>query len=103
MRKAAHVRKNLAMILYYFASTSEYRMIANLFGVSKTFLCNSIKDVSCAIIKNLQGREKWAGIPNVCWGYRWGTNRYYCTKGEPHRLCKQKRLPQCCHAGCGRL
>lgn len=41
MRKAAHVRKNLAMILYYFASTSEYRMIANLFGVSKTFLCNS--------------------------------------------------------------
>ena len=56
MPKAAHVRKNLAMILYYFASKSEYRMIANPFGVSQTFLCNSIKDVSCAIIKSLQGR-----------------------------------------------
>ena len=28
-------------------------MVTNLFGI---FLCNSIKDVSCAIIKSLQGR-----------------------------------------------
>lgn len=50
MRKPVPARKKLAMIHYYLASTSEYRTIANLFGVSKTFLSNSIKDVSCAII-----------------------------------------------------
>ena len=90
MRKAVPARKKLAMILYYLASTSEYRTIANLFGVSKAFLCNSIKDVSCAIIKSLQGRliyipkndelksiletyrEKW-GFP-VCAGAIDGTH-----------------------------
>ena len=56
MWKAVPARKKLAMILYCLASTSEYRTIASLFGVSKAFLCNSIKDVSCAIIKSLQGR-----------------------------------------------
>ena len=44
------------MTLYYFASTAEFRTIANLFGVSRAFLCNCIKDVCCAIIKNLQRR-----------------------------------------------
>ena len=61
MRKAVPARKKLAMILYYLASTSEYRTIANLFGVSKAYLCNSIKDVSCAIIKSLQ--ERFIYIP----------------------------------------
>ena len=53
MRKAVPARKKLAMILYYLASTAEYRTIANLFGVSRAFLCNCFKDVCCAIIKNL--------------------------------------------------
>jgi len=35
MRKAVPARKKLAMILYYLASTAEYRTIANLFGVSR--------------------------------------------------------------------
>ena len=56
MRKAVPTRKKLAMTLYYFASTAEFRTIANLFGVSRAFLCNCVKDVCCAIIKNLQRR-----------------------------------------------
>ncbi|XP_073237537.1 uncharacterized protein [Porites lutea] len=56
MRKAVPTRKKLAMTLYYFASTAQFRTIANLFGVSRAFLCNCIKDVCCAIIKNLQRR-----------------------------------------------
>ena len=55
-RKAVPARKKLAMILYYLASTAEHRTIANLFGVSRAFLCNCFKDVCCAIIKNLQKR-----------------------------------------------
>ncbi|CAH3167085.1 unnamed protein product [Porites lobata] len=39
MRKAVPTRKKLAMTLYYFASTAEFRTIANLFGVSRAFLC----------------------------------------------------------------
>ena len=56
MRKAVPTRKKLAMTLYYFTSTAEFRTIANLFGVSRAFLCNCIKDVCCAITKNLQRR-----------------------------------------------
>ena len=39
MRKGDPTRKKLAMTLYYFASTAEFRTTANLFGVSRAFLC----------------------------------------------------------------
>ena len=79
------------MTLYYFASTAEFRTIANLFGVSRAFLCNCIKDVCCAIIKNLQRRL------------------IYILKDDElksildNKLCKLERLPQCCNAGLGGL
>ena len=37
--------RRLAITLYYVASTSEYRTIANLFGVSAAIVCTCIKDV----------------------------------------------------------
>lgn len=49
MRKAVPMRKKLAMTLYYFASTAEFRTIANLFGVSRAFLCNCTQLHACAV------------------------------------------------------
>ena len=49
MRKAISARRRLAITLYYLASTSEYRTIANLFGVSVSFVCNCVKEVCEAI------------------------------------------------------
>ena len=49
MRKAVPTRKKLAMTLYYFASTAEFRTIANLFGVSRAFLCNCTQLHACAV------------------------------------------------------
>lgn len=54
MRKAISPRKRTAITLYYMSSTAEYRTIANLFGVSKSFVCLCIKDVSKAITKKLK-------------------------------------------------
>ena len=53
MRKAVSPRKRTAITLYYMSSTAEYRTIANLFGVSKSFVCLCIKDVCKAITKKL--------------------------------------------------
>jgi hypothetical protein len=73
----------LAITLYFLASTSEYRTIANLFGVSTAFVCNCIREVCQALIKVLKSsfvflpkgcelgeiikayREKW-GFPLCC-------------------------------------
>ena len=51
MRKAVSVRRRLALKLYFLASTAEYRTIGNLFGVSRSFTCQCVKEVCCAIIK----------------------------------------------------
>lgn len=51
MREAVSAKRRLALTLYYLASTAEYRTIANLFGVSRSFTCHCIKEVCCAIIK----------------------------------------------------
>lgn len=51
MRKAVSPSKRTAITLYYMSSTAEYRTIANLFGVSKSFVCLCIKDVCKAITK----------------------------------------------------
>ena len=38
MRSAITAKRRLAITLYFLASTAEYRTIANLFGVSKSFV-----------------------------------------------------------------
>ena len=45
MRKAVSPRKRTAITLYYMSSTTEYRTIANLFGVSTSFVCLCIRYV----------------------------------------------------------
>ena len=77
--------------------------------------------MSCAIIKSLQGRliyipkndelksiletyrEKW-GFP-MCAGAIDGTHIPTIAPKEDHTdyVNRTERLPQCCHAGCGRL
>ena len=54
MRKAISSRKRVAIALYYLGSTAEYRTTANLFGVSLSFVCLCIKDVSKAITRKLK-------------------------------------------------
>ena len=54
MCKAISSRKRVAIALYYLGSTAEYRTIANLFGVSSSFVCLCIKDVSKAITRKLK-------------------------------------------------
>ena len=39
MRSAISAKRRLAITLYFLASTAEYRTIANLFGVSRSFVC----------------------------------------------------------------
>ena len=39
LRKAVSSQKRIAIALYFIGSTAEYRMIANLFGVSTSFVC----------------------------------------------------------------
>ena len=54
MRTAIPSRKRLAIALYYLGSNAEYRTIANLFGVSSSFVRLCIKDVSKAITRKLK-------------------------------------------------
>jgi hypothetical protein len=49
MRSSISIRRRLALTLYFLASTAEYRTIANLFGVSRSFVCVCVKDVCRAI------------------------------------------------------
>jgi len=43
MHRAVSSQKRLAITLYYIGLTSEYRTVANLFGVSTAFVCVCIK------------------------------------------------------------
>ena len=52
MRSSILTQRRLALTLYFLASTAEYRTIANLFGVSRSFVCIRVKDV-CRAIKCL--------------------------------------------------
>ena len=54
MRKAIEVKKKVALFLYFLASTDGYRSLANLFGVSRGFICICIRQVAKAILKNLR-------------------------------------------------
>ena len=53
MRSAITAKRRLAITLYFLASTAEYRTIANLFGVSRSFVCLCVRDVSKAITSKL--------------------------------------------------
>ena len=46
MRQAISARHRLAIVLNYLSSAAKYRSIANLFGVSISFVCSCIKEVS---------------------------------------------------------
>ena len=80
MRKAVapERRRRLALSLYYLASTAKYRTVANLFDVSTSVACISIKAVCEAIdrrffiaIKFLQGAELInQGFPRFLWTQR---------------------------------
>ncbi|XP_046856137.1 protein ALP1-like [Xenia sp. Carnegie-2017] len=79
MRTPVSAKRRLAITLYYLSCTAEYRTVANLFGVSRSLVCQCIKEVSCAIIKHfpkaitfpkgddlfqvLQGYEEQWGFP----------------------------------------
>ena len=49
MRSAISAKRRLAITLYLLASTAEHRTIANLFGVSRSFVCICVRDVCKAI------------------------------------------------------
>ena len=53
IRAAISAKRRLAITLYFLASTAEYRTIANLFGVSRSFVCLCVRDVPKAIISKL--------------------------------------------------
>lgn len=54
MRKAIKVEKKVALFLYFLASTDGYRSLANLFGVSRGFVCGCIREVADAILRKLR-------------------------------------------------
>ncbi|XP_068741748.1 putative nuclease HARBI1 [Montipora capricornis] len=54
MRQAISARRRLAIVLYHLSSTAEYRTIANLFGVSISFVCSCIKEVSTVIVRKMK-------------------------------------------------
>lgn len=71
LRHPVSARCRLAITLYFLASTSEYRTIANLFGVSTAFVRKCIKEVCQAPKSDELGEiieaysEKW-GFPMCC-------------------------------------
>ena len=61
MPQAISARRGLAIVLYYLSSTAEYLTIANLFGVSISFVCSCIKEVSTVIVQKM--KTKFIIIP----------------------------------------
>jgi predicted DNA-binding protein YlxM (UPF0122 family) len=58
VREPVSAKRRLAVTLYYLASTAEYRTIGNLFGVSRSFVCQCIKEVCHAIAKQFPNAIK---------------------------------------------
>lgn len=53
LRASVSTRCRVSMSLYYLSSTTEYRTIANLFGVSPSFVCICVREVFQAIVDNM--------------------------------------------------
>ncbi len=99
MRSAIPLKRQLALTLYFFASTAEYRTIGNLFGVSASFVCLCVRVVCHAITKPLakfinfpkgnqlleviEGYEKTWGFP-MCAGATDGTHIPILAPSESH-------------------
>ena len=56
LRKAVPTFQRVALTIYFMASTAEYRSVANLFGVSRSFVSLCVKEVCQAIVKRLKSR-----------------------------------------------
>ena len=56
MRKAIPVEQRVAIALWRLATTTDYRTIGHLFGVSKPAVCGIVKDVCSAIVRVLMPR-----------------------------------------------
>ena len=56
LRKCVSVESRVAITLYYLSSTAELRTVANLFGVSKPFVCNCVKNVCEAVNNKMRSR-----------------------------------------------
>ena len=56
MRKAISVEQRIAITLWRLATTTDYRTIGHLFGVSKTAVCLIVKEVCSAIVEVLLPR-----------------------------------------------
>lgn len=56
MRKAIEVKKKVALFFYFLASMDGYRSLANLFGVSRGFICIWIREVAIAILRKLRSK-----------------------------------------------
>ena len=77
VHSAISVKWWLAITLYFLASTAEYRIIANLFGVSRSCVC--VMGKRCLQSNNKQvvafhGFSKWRRIGEIINNYeqRWG-------------------------------
>ena len=55
LRESVSAKRRLAVTLYFLASTArKYRTIGNLFGVSRSFVCQCIQEVCDAIAKRFR-------------------------------------------------
>lgn len=55
-RKALEPRKRLAIVLWWYATPSEYRTISCLFGVGVSTVCMLVREVTAVIKNNLAAR-----------------------------------------------
>ncbi|CAB4045789.1 Hypothetical predicted protein, partial [Paramuricea clavata] len=74
LREAVSAKRRLAVTLCYLASTAEYPTIGNLFGVSRSFVCQCIKEVCHAIAKQFPNHQMlsaslWVMTLRVIRGY----------------------------------
>lgn len=53
MRKAVTMEKRIAMALWFLATGADFRTIAHLFGVSKSIVCITVKEVCHTIVRDL--------------------------------------------------
>ena len=54
VQKTVSTQKRIAIALYFIRSTTEYSTVANVFGISTSFICKCIKDVAKAIVGKLR-------------------------------------------------